>query len=94
MGVLEAAYYENEQPHTKIDLKSKIKVTKYNTPKEDITVEFDAQLFNQDAFNIINQLPEIIAESGEVGEFELDIFKIKINAMNTYEQNLVHIYNK
>jgi glycosyltransferase involved in cell wall biosynthesis len=94
MGVLEAAYYENEQPHTKVDLKSKIKVTKYNTPKEDIIVEFDAQYLNQDAFNILTQLPEIIAESGEIGEFELDIFKIKINAMNTYEQNLVHIYSK
>jgi glycosyltransferase involved in cell wall biosynthesis len=94
MGVLETAYYENEQPHTKIDLKSKIKSSKYTNSKEDITIEFNAQNLNQDNFNILTQLPEIIAESGEIGEFELDIFKIKINAMNTYEQNLVHIYNK
>jgi glycosyltransferase involved in cell wall biosynthesis len=94
MGVLETAYYENEQPHTKIDLKSKIKSSKYTNSKEDITIEFNAQNLNQDNFNILTQLPEIIEESGEVGEFELDIFKIKINAMNTYEQNLVHIYNK
>jgi FkbM family methyltransferase len=94
MGVLEAAYYENEQPHTKIDLRSKIKVTKYNTPKEDIIVEFDAALLNQDAFMMLTQLPEIIEESGEIGKFELDIFKINIRALNTYENELIHIYNK
>jgi glycosyltransferase involved in cell wall biosynthesis len=94
MGVLEAAYYENEQPHTKINLKEKLKVIKYSTPNNDITVEFDGKLLNQESFNLLVQLPEIIAESGEVGKFELDIFKISIQAMNTYENELVHIYNK
>jgi len=94
MGVLEAAYYENEQPHTKIDLKEKLKVIKYSTPNNDITVEFDGKLLDQESFNLLVQLPEIIAESGEVGKFELGIFKISIQAMNTYENELVHIYNK
>lgn len=94
MGVLEAAYYEQEQPHTKIDLKSKLKVTKYNTPTNDIIVEFDATLLNQDAFIMLTQLPEIIADSGELGTFGLDIFKITINSLNTYENDLIHIYNK
>lgn len=91
MGVLEAAYYELEQPHTKFDLKSKLKVTKYNTPTNNIVVEFDAKQFTQDSFNIIQQLPNIIADSGEVGTFELDVFKITIKSLTTYEHDLIYL---
>ena len=94
MGVLEAAYYENEQPHTKIDLKSKLKVIKNTEPNNNIKVEFDGTKLTQDSFNILTQLPEIIAESGEIGQFELDIFKISIDNMTTYEHDLTNIYNK
>jgi hypothetical protein len=38
---------------------------------------------------IIPQLSEIITQSGEIGEFELGIFKISIYAMTTYERNLI-----
>jgi hypothetical protein len=89
MGVLEANYYELEQKHTKIDLKNKLKVTKYSTPDNDIIVEFDAKQLNQESFKIIPQLSEIITQSGEIGEFELGIFKISIYAMTTYERNLI-----
>jgi hypothetical protein len=94
MGVLEAHYYDLEQKHTWIDLKSKLKLHKHTLPTNDIVVEFDTNKLNQQSFNLLIQLPEIIAESGEVGEFELDIFKITIKALNTYEDSLVHIYNK
>jgi glycosyltransferase involved in cell wall biosynthesis len=94
MGVLEAAYYEQEQPHTKINLKDKLKVIKQSIPNNDIVVKFDSKLLTQESFNILTQLPEIIAESGEIGTFELDIFKIAINNLKTYEHNLIHIYNK
>ena len=91
MGVLEAAYHELEQPHTKFDLKSKLKVTKYNTPTNNIVVEFDAKQFTQDSFNIIQQLPKIIVDSGEVGTFELDVFKITIKSLTTYEHDLIYL---
>jgi glycosyltransferase involved in cell wall biosynthesis len=94
MGVLEASYYELEQQHTLINLKDKIKQIKHDIPNNDIIVKFDATLMNQDSFNMLTQLPEIITESGDIGEFELDIFKIKIQSLNTYERNLIHIYNK
>jgi hypothetical protein len=94
MGVLETNYLEMEQPHTKIKLVDKIKVRKYTIPNNDIIVEFDANLLTRDTFNILTQLPEIITESGEVGEFELSIFKITIKSLTNYENNLVHIYNK
>jgi antitoxin component HigA of HigAB toxin-antitoxin module len=57
----------------------------------DITVEFDAKNFTQDSFNIIQNLSDIITESGEIGKFELDCFKVTITSLKTYEKNLITI---
>ena len=94
MGVLESSYLEMEQPHTKINLVDKLKIRKYIVPTNNIIIEFDGKLLTQESFNILTQLPEIIAESGEIGEFELDIFKINIEHLDTYEHTLINIYNK
>lgn len=94
MGVIEAYYYDLEQKHTWVDLKSKFKLLKHNTPNNDVVVEFDTSKLNQQSFNLIMQLSEIIKDSGEIGTFELDMFKITINNLNTYERELVNIYNK
>jgi len=94
MGVIETSYIELEQSHTKINLKDKIKLIEYSKPNNDILVEFESNKLTQESFNILIQLPDILAESGEIGEFELDIFKITIKCLDTYEHNLIHIYNK
>jgi len=94
MGVIEAYYYDLEQKHTWVDLKSKFKIKKHTTPTNSIVIEFDTSKLTQQAFNLLIQLPEIIADSGEIGTFELDIFKITIKDLNTYEDRLVYIYNK
>lgn len=91
MGVLESAYYESEQPYTKVDLINKLKTIKYNKPDNDIVIEFDCKVLSQKSFNLLMQLSDIITESGEIGTFELDIFKISINAMTTYEHNLINL---
>ena len=88
-----ADWVNEEQKHTTLNMLSRVKP--WNAPLDnDIIIEFDASLLTKESFNIITNLPDIITESGEVGEFELDIFKISIYAMTTYEHNLVHIYNK
>jgi hypothetical protein len=92
--VLTSYYLDLEQPYTKINLADKIKVIGYTLLNNDITVEFDGTKLTQDSFTILMQLSEIITESGEIGTFELDIFKITINNMTTYENELIHIYNK
>jgi hypothetical protein len=91
LGILFAAYYETEHKNTSYDLKKRVLSIKYNDPigENDIVLEFDAKQFNQQSFNIIQQLPEIIKESGELGEFELDIFKITINSTEEYQNDLV-----
>ena len=83
-------YFDREQRNTKFDLSERVKP--YDNEKQnEILVQFDGSKLFQPSFNILMQLPEILAESGEVGEFELDIFKITITALNTYEKDLIHI---
>ena len=59
---------------------------------EDIIVEIDGNVFNQQDFQLIQQLNDIIKDSGEIGEFELGNLKIIINSLNTYEKDLINIY--
>jgi len=92
-GVLKTAYMELEQTYTKFNLDNKIQVIGYYKPDNDIIVEFDAEKLNQQSFGMLIQLNEIISESGEIGDFELDIFNIKIKSLNTYEDKLIFITN-
>jgi glycosyltransferase involved in cell wall biosynthesis len=94
MLVLTNHYIDLEQKNTKINLKDKIKLIGHNTPDNDITVEFDATKLTQESFGTLTQLPDIITNSGELGEFELDIFEVSIVNLSTYEHELIHIYNK
>ena len=58
---------------------------------KDIVVEIDGNSFTQQDFQIIQQLNNIIQDSGEIGEFELGNLKITINDLKTYENNLIKI---
>jgi hypothetical protein len=81
-------YINIEQSNTSFNLKNKINNKDINN---DIIVEFDALKLTQQSFNILTQLSDIITSSGEIGSFELDIFKITINWMTTYENDLIHL---
>ena len=89
--VLTSHYLDLEQPNTKFNLSDRIKVIGYSIPNNDIIVEFDAKKLNQISFNMIQQLSEIIKESGEIGSFELDIFRIDIKNMTEYQNNLIKL---
>jgi hypothetical protein len=58
-------------------------------PKNDVVVEFDAQKLTTQNFQIVVNLSELLQDSGEVGEMEYDIFKLKIKSLNTYEKDLI-----
>ena len=83
-------YIDREQPNTMFDLNKRI----YSIDAEkqnDIEIRFDGDKFNNNSFQYIQQLSEILAndEELEVGSFELDIFEIKINEIKTYEEELI-----
>lgn len=82
------SYIQNEQPNTKYDLWERIKP--YHNEKQNyILVEFDTRYFTQNTYNIIQNLSDIISESGEIGEFKLDCFKITIVNLKTFEESLI-----
>lgn len=83
-----AKWLEEEQKKTMFDMWKRVKP--WNAPLEnDIIVEFDMKRFSHESYPLIQQLSQILAQSGEVGEFELDIFKIKIRALNDYKDRLI-----
>lgn len=91
MQVLTSHYIELEQPNTKFDLTKRIMVMGHNDAygENDIVAEMDGtRLTNEDGLNI-QQLSQIIQQSGEIGEFQLGNLKITINCLDTYEKNLI-----
>ena len=84
-------YVKEEQPNTKFNLGEKIKL--YGNSKiserHDICVEFDCNQLNNENFQVLVNLSEMLQDSGEVGEMEFDIFKFYIKSLETYEKNLV-----
>jgi len=93
MGVLQAMYYENEQKNTLFDLKKRVLSIEYNYPigENDIVIEFDASKLHRNSSIILEQISDIITESGEIGTFELDIFKITINKIESFSKDLIFI---
>ena len=87
------SYISREQPNTKFNLKDRVRSYMFDDKEKpnNILIEFDATRLTNENFQLIQQLPEIIHESGEIGEFELDIFKITIKSLETYEHNLIKI---
>ena len=82
-------YIESEQKETDFDLKDRVR-TLFDQGSNDITIEFSARDFNQESFNIITSLSEILANDDlEIGEFELGVFKVTINKIKTYEKELI-----
>jgi glycosyltransferase involved in cell wall biosynthesis len=59
--------------------------------KDGILVKIDGNTFNQQDFQIIQQLSAIIQDSGEIGEFELGNIKIEINNLKTFENDFIFI---
>ena len=91
MQVLTSHYLEKEQSNTSFDLSKRVYTVEYNDPKleNDIVVEFDRHRFTNADFAFLQKLPEIIKDNGDIGEFEFDIFKITINSMTEYQNDLI-----
>lgn len=93
-GDLRDLYIKSEQPNTTFDLTQRV-LNQYAlnalTADIDILVTFDAQLLTNENFQILTQLSEIIAQNSSIGEFKLDIFKIQIFIIKTYEHELINL---
>ena len=83
-------YIDREQPNTVVDLGEKI-LSIDAEKQNDIEVRFDGSQLNNQNFNYLVQLPQILTNDKELGKgsFKLDIFEININKIKTYENKLI-----
>jgi len=83
-------YITLESPNTIMDLYQRIKPYD-NEKNNEILVKIDGSKFNQQDFQIVQQLSEIIKDSGQVGEFQVGNLFISIIQMNEYQLNLIKL---
>jgi hypothetical protein len=93
MQVLTSHYMDQEKPNTSFDLSKRILCIGHNDPigENDIVIEFDATRLTNENFQLLQQFPSIIKESGEIGKFELDIFTIEIISLIEQQQELIKL---
>ena len=90
MEVIKSHYIDKEQNNTEYILNYKIRP--YDNEKQnEILVRLDAASFNQEDFQIIQQLSEIIKDSGAIGSFQLGNLFIDIVQMNEYQNTLIKL---
>ena len=83
-----SSYLESEQKNTSIDLSKKINSLDFEC-SNDIVVNINGSIFNNTDFNYIQQLSQIIQNSGSVGEFNLGNLFIKIDKLVEYQNKLI-----
>ena len=89
--VLRDNYIRLEQPNTSFNLHERVKPFD-NKKNNEILVTINGNLFNQQDFQYIQQLPAILTDSGELafhgqlGNITVEIFE----QMNTYEKKLIN----
>jgi hypothetical protein len=78
-----------EQSNTSYDLSERIKP--YDNEKNcEILLEVDGDVFMNQDFQIIQQLPQIIKQYGEPGRFQLGNMVVEIVQMNEYQNSLIN----
>ena len=84
------SYIESEKVNTTMDLYNRVKPLD-NEKQNEILVTIDGSKFTEQDFNLIQQLPDILKDSGEptfhgeIGNLIVEIFE----EMNTYENDLI-----
>jgi len=91
---LQADYITKEAEHTSFSLVKRVLSDMHNDAdgENDIVVRIDGRTFDGDDFIYIQQLSEIIKESGTPNAtFELGHLLITINSMNELQNNLINV---
>jgi glycosyltransferase involved in cell wall biosynthesis len=81
------SYLDKEQPNTIIPLKEKFN----NFEKVDVFVKIDGKTFNKQDFLSIQQLSQILDESGTIGQFQLGNLFINIKNLVKNENKLIKV---
>ena len=86
------SYIEKEKSHTLYNLKDRVvdigEVIHTVGYLHDVEVWFDGSKLTNENFQFLTQLPLVLKDSGKSGEMEYDIFKLSIQSLKTYEEEL------
>jgi hypothetical protein len=82
------SYVEREQPNTSYNIINKMYST-VDDVTNDIMIYIDGQRMTNEDMYYIHEISSIIADNGEIGEFELGNLRIVINCLNTWEKELI-----
>ena len=83
-------YIEKEQKNTAYDLSERV-LNDSNMCENDITIRLDAKNFNNEQYNYIQQLSQILAQHNQTGTFELGQMRIEVNSLEQYQDSLIFI---
>lgn len=93
-------YIKREQPNTLYDLTKRVKFINTNeidsvfqSGKNDVMIRCDARQMNPDYGNVIVNLSEILADSGQIGEMTYNLMEFKINKLEDYSHTLLEEQN-
>lgn len=82
------SYIESEQKNTTMNMHKRC-YSINSEVSDNIEIRIDGTTFNNDDFNYIMQIPQILRDSGDIGSFELGNLQININSLETYQNNLI-----
>ena len=60
-------------------------------PSDKVVVRFDCDKLDNEQFQIVQNLSEILQDSGEIGVSEVGIFNIEIRSLQSSEKELVRL---
>lgn len=83
-------YISKEQPNTLYNLEERIKPFD-NEKNNEILLEVDQSTFTQQDFQTLQQIPQIIKQSGQPGRFQLGKMVLEIVQINEYQNTLINI---
>ena len=82
------SYIESEQKNTTMNMHKRC-YSINSEVSDNIEIRIDGTTFNNNDFNYIMQIPQILRDSGDIGSFELGNLQININSLETYQNNLI-----
>ena len=83
-------YVQNEQKNTAFNLAERVLAERDNYDTN-IVVHLDAKNFNNEQYNYIQQLSQILAQHNQTGTFELGQMRIEVNSLEQYQDSLIFI---
>ena len=82
------SYAEREQPNTNFNILNKM----YGITDDvtnDVIIHIDGNRFTNEDMHYIQEISSILADNGDIGEFELGNLRIVIHSLRTWENELI-----